>query len=226
MLECMVAPVHNRAWIQIANFTSEPIQIYKRTPVANIEFIKATDFSQVQRNAAKTANVCYLNKTNADMMPLTSDTPNSVSKPPQELSFDLSSSNLTCNEKERLMALLHEYSDCFSNSLSDIGKTSLLSSTIETKDEIPVRSRPYKTSPEMKAAIEEKVQELLDSDIIEYSNSKFSSPMLLVKKPNGTYRLVVDYRKLNEKIKDVAFPLPLISDIVKLAQTKANTSVS
>ena len=214
MLECMVAPVHNKAWIQIANFTSEPIQIYKRTPIANIEFIKATDFSQVQRNAAKTANVCYLDKTNADMMPLTSDTPNSVTKPPQELSFDLSSSNLTCNEKERLMALLHEYSDCFSNSLSDIGKTSLLSSTIETKDEIPVRSRPYKTSPEMKAAIEEKVQELLDSDIIEYSNSNYSSPMLLVKKPNGTYRLVVDYRKLNEKIKDVAFPLPLISDIV------------
>ena len=58
------------------------------------------------------------------------------------------------------------------------------------------------------------VQELMDNDIVEYSSSNYASPVILVKKPNGTHRLVVDYRKLNEKIKDVAFPLPLLSGIV------------
>ena len=66
---------------------------------------------------------------------------------------------------------------------------------------------------ERKVAIEEKVQELLDNDIIDYSSSDYTSPIILVRKPNGTFRLVVDYIKLIEKIKDFAFLLPLLPDI-------------
>ena len=214
MLECVVSPTNNKAWVQIANFTSEPIQIYKKTPIANIDFIKANEFFQVNQNTAQSANVCYISNDDTETMSLTSEDINTNAKPAQELNLDLSGSNLTNAEKEQLSALLHEYQDCFSTSIGDIGKTSLISSTIETKDEIPVRSRPYKTSAEMKISIEEKVQELMDNDIVEYSSSKYASPVLLVKKPNHTYRLVVDYRKRNEKIKDVAFPLPLLSDII------------
>ena len=141
-------------------------------------------------------------------MSMTAKDLNIDTKPTQELKFDLSCSNLTNAGKEQLTALL------FSTSLENIGKTSLVSATIETKDEIPVRSRAYKTSAETKIAIEKTVQELMDNDIVEYSSSNNASPVILVKKPNGTHRLVVDYRKLNEKIKDIAFPLPLLSDIV------------
>ena len=222
MLECIIAPTNNKAWVQLANFTSEPIQIYKKTPIANIELLKNNDFFQVNQNSSQSANVCFINSEDAETMSLPSQDSNINTKSAQELNFDLSGSNLSNAEKEQLTALLHEYQDCFSTSLEDIGKTSLISSTIETKDEIPVRSRPYKTSAEMKVAIEEKVQELLDNDIVEYSSSNYASPVILVKKPNGTYRLVVDYRKLNEKIKDVAFPLPLLSDIIdQIGTTKS-----
>ena len=214
MLECIIAPVNNTAWVQLANFTSEPIQIYKKTPIANIEFLTNNDFFQVNQKSPESANVCFINSKDAETMSMTAKDLNTDTKSKQELKFDLSCSNLTNAEKEQLAALLHEYQDCFSTSLENIGKTSLVSATIETKDEIPVRSRAYKTSAETKIAIEKTVQELMDNDIVEYSSSNYASPVILVKKPNGTHRLVVDYRKLNEKIKDVAFPLPLLSDIV------------
>lgn len=103
--------------------------------------------------------------------------------------------------------------------MGEIGKTHLISHSIDTTDEIPVRARPYKSSPETKKAIEEEVQKLLDSDIIEHSSSDYASPVILVRKPNNIFRLVVDYRKLNAKIKDVIFPLPLLSDVLtKLEQ--------
>lgn len=44
------------------------------------------------------------------------------------------------------------------------------------------------------------------------SLSEYASPVVLVKKKNGTYRLCVDYRRLNQKIIKNRYPLPLIDD--------------
>ncbi|XP_073355673.1 uncharacterized protein [Aegilops tauschii subsp. strangulata] len=57
----------------------------------------------------------------------------------------------------------------------------------------PVNLRPYRYKPELKTEIERQVQELLDAGVIQKSSSPFSSPALLVKKKDGSWRLCVDY---------------------------------
>ena len=72
MLECIIAHVNNTAWVQLANFTSDPIQIYKKTPIANIEILTNNDFFQVNQKSPESANVCFINIKDAETMSMTS----------------------------------------------------------------------------------------------------------------------------------------------------------
>ena len=79
---------------------------------------------------------------------------------------------------------------------------------IRTGDVAPLRQRAYRSSPVMKTEIYKQIQTLLDNEIIEESHSPWSSPIVMIKKKDGTYRFCVDYRKLNKvTIKD-SHPLP------------------
>ena len=53
---------------------------------------------------------------------------------------------------------------------------------------------------------------LLKRDLIELSDAPWASPVVLVKKKDGTHRLCVDYRKLNSCTEKDAFPIPRIDD--------------
>ena len=58
----------------------------------------------------------------------------------------------------------------------------------------PINVRPYRHPPNQKAAIEAMVKELLESGVIRPSQSSFSSPIVMVKKKYGSWRMCVDYR--------------------------------
>ena len=70
------------------------------------------------------------------------------------------------------------------------------------------------------------IDDLLAEGIIRESNSPYSSPIVLVGKKSGSYRLCVDYRELNKiTIKD-NFPTPLIDDqLDRLKNKKIYTSL-
>ena len=57
-----------------------------------------------------------------------------------------------------------------------------------------------------------KVNQLLDGGLLKPSNSPWSSPLLLVKKKDGSNRLVINYRRLNSISKKDRYPLPRIDD--------------
>ena len=117
-------------------------------------------------------------------------------------------------DRTKLRDLLYEYRDIFASKLVDLGRTNLVEHTIITGDEMPIKQRPYRTSPENRKEIDRQVKEMYDHNIVEPSISSWSSPVVLVKKKNGEMRFCVDYRKLNKITKKDSFPLPLISEVL------------
>ncbi|WVZ82556.1 hypothetical protein U9M48_029810 [Paspalum notatum var. saurae] len=78
----------------------------------------------------------------------------------------------------------------------------------------PVSVRPYRYPPALKTEIEQQVQDLLSKGLIQPSSSPFSSPMLLVKKKDGSWRPVVDYRYLNALTIRGKFPIPVFDELM------------
>jgi len=78
----------------------------------------------------------------------------------------------------------------------------------------PVSIRPYRVAPALKTEIERQIQELLDQGVITHSNSGFASPVILVRKSDKTWRLVVDYRHLNALTIKGKYPLPVIDELL------------
>jgi hypothetical protein len=89
-----------------------------------------------------------------------------------------------------------------------------------------MNSKPYSYSPFHKDEIERQVDALLKAELITPSASPFASPVLLVKKKDGSWRFCVDYRKLNDLTIKNRFLMPLVEGILEeLAGTKYFTSL-
>ncbi|XP_050065898.1 uncharacterized protein LOC114124817 [Aphis gossypii] len=83
---------------------------------------------------------------------------------------------------------------------------------IVLKHEQPISFRPRRLSYSEQGSLRNIINELLSENIIRPSNSPYSSPIVLVKKKNKSFRLCVDYRELNKITVKDNFPAPLIDD--------------
>lgn len=91
-----------------------------------------------------------------------------------------------------------------------LGCTSLVEHVIKT-NAAPIKQRYYPVSPIMQKHMDKEVDKLLEEGIIERSASPWSSPVVLVKKKDQSYRFCVDYRKLNQVSERDAYPIPYVS---------------
>lgn len=90
---------------------------------------------------------------------------------------------------------------------------------IVTSHENPIHTKTYRYPEANKAEVNKQMAKMLEQDIIKHSNSPYSSPIWIVPKKldssgDRKWRIVIDYRKLNDVTLGVAYPLPNISDIL------------
>ena len=115
-------------------------------------------------------------------------------------------------ERKAIRKLLRDYEDVFSKSEFDLGRTHLIEHRIETGDAPPVKLPPRRTPIALAEAERQTLQSLWEKDVIEPSTSPWAAPLVLVKKPDGSTRICVDYRKHNQIITMDSYPLPRITD--------------
>lgn len=74
--------------------------------------------------------------------------------------------------------------------------------------------KPYRYSPTQKDEIERQIKHMLLNGIIRPSQSPFASPVILVKKKDGSWRFCVDYRQLNNHTVKNKYPLPVVDELL------------
>ena len=88
------------------------------------------------------------------------------------------------------------------------GKTTLVEHDIKLTDDIPVRQRPYPAPHALRDKIKAEVDSMIKMGVIEPSDSPYASPLVIVKKPDGSDRYCIDFRKLNAQTVFDAEPIP------------------
>ena len=119
---------------------------------------------------------------------------------------------LSPSQSQDLKEVVLQHLDVFSERP---GRTATVSHDIKTEPGVRVRLRPYRIPEARRAAIRAEVTSMLQMGIIEESHSAWSSPVVLVPKPDGSYRFCNDFRKLNEVSAFDAYPMPRIDELIE-----------
>ena len=115
------------------------------------------------------------------------------------------------DKRNQLVGLIQAYPGLFSDTPIC---TNLIEHDVEVGDAKPIAQRFYRVSPEKRQILDSEVDYMLENGLAVPSTSSWSSPCLLVSKPDSTFRPCTDFRKINAVTKPDSFPLPRIDDCV------------
>ncbi|KAK6009174.1 integrase core domain protein [Ostertagia ostertagi] len=121
---------------------------------------------------------------------------------------------------EAMVALVRRYANVFAVSEQELTQTNLVEHNIDTGEAMPIRQKARPVPLATRAELRHILNDLHERKIIEPSKSSWASPIVLVQKKDGTLRLCVDYRKLNQVTKIDSYPLPSIDTILQSLKGK------
>ena len=124
----------------------------------------------------------------------------------------LNNPDLSVDFKEKAKDFFIEMKGAFFDKSKSISQTDYAYHYVHTEGDKPVAYRPRRVPIGMKETVEEEIAKMLKDKIIKDSDSPWASPIVLVKKKDGTIRFCVDYRGVNNITRKDAYPLPRIED--------------
>jgi hypothetical protein len=123
------------------------------------------------------------------------------------------SPQLSPSQRDDVMRTIQEFPLCFPTPNRPLGKTPLLTHSINLKPgQKPIHCAPFHKSYTERLEMQKAIDKMLKEGLITESTSPWSAPVLLVKKPNGSFRLVTDFRRLNKVTERDMHPLPRLDD--------------
>ena len=189
----LVAPTSTTVPVRLLNPLTEPVTVYAGMTLATLESVEpplgAVD--AVSSGAPEVA----------------------VGVEKQKMLWSLaeqSGQDLGPGKKDLFYHLLLSYADVIASSTSDLGKTDRLRHSIHTGDAGPVRQPVRRVPPQRREEVRKLLSEMLERGVVEPSTSPWASPIVLVRKKDGSTRFCIDYHKLNDVTRKDAYPLPRI----------------
>lgn len=131
----------------------------------------------------------------------------------------LRTDHLNPEERANLESLCAQYADVFYIDGEPLTFTNQVKHSIRTTDELPVYTKTYRYPFVHRQEVQDQITKMLNQGIIRPSQSAWSSPIWVVpKKADASgkikWRIVIDFRKVNEKTIDDKYPIPNINDIL------------
>ena len=223
--ESITTKQNNKIPVVIINPTNVPRTVRKGDIIATVspdeiiaEIKNSADWDNFMSRESQQPELIHSNHTTHS---------NSIKwRPSEHVKFN--NPLLSNSQKQQLRDLIDEFYMVFSRNDEDIGRLDKKYGVHDIKlvEETPIKQRPYKTPYAKECIINESVRKMQTMKVVEPTDSNWASPIVLVKKPDGSERFCVDYRRLNAiTIKD-RYPMPNIeSKLNKLHGCKYFTSL-
>ena len=116
--------------------------------------------------------------------------------------------------KESFLQFLSNHHEAFSLEENERGETDLLEMEIDTGDAPPKKQRPRRMPFAVRQEVSKQLKKMQEAQVIWPSKSPWASPIVSVRKRDGTHRFCIDYRELNSVTKPDTYPLPRIEDLL------------
>lgn len=114
----------------------------------------------------------------------------------------------------QLNEFLTQHHAAFSLEDGERGEMDIVTMSIDTGNSQPIRQPPRRMPFVVSGEVAKQLRDMQQNGVIQPSCSPWSSPVIMVRKKDGSHRFCVDYRQLNAVTKTDAFPLPRIDDLL------------
>ena len=195
----LVVPRAGQALVRVANFSDRPIKIRSDVPIAEYHPISSVNGSIISigvDSESKSNSRPHASCSTIDSTVGKSEQTKGEGEKWRTICEQQNLEGLSEGQKEQFSSLVKEYEDIFAMNSSDLGKSDLMEHEINTGDCTPIKQPPRRIPPHQREIIDQQLDELVANGRVEQSQSPWSSPVVLARKHDGTYRMCIDFRRL------------------------------
>ena len=199
-----IGPIHdNMLLARLANLSQEDVILYQNQQlgIANMVCAIQPSMDLDSKHMVCTAQVISSKALNDDLAISTNFH-----------QFDIDWDSLSLDQAKQFRQFLFENRDVFTLPGTKLGSAKDVKHHINTGDSPPIRQFVRRVAPDKRQVIKEQVNDMLKQGLIEPSVSPWSSPVVLVRKKDGTWRFCIDFRRLNDVTVKDSYALPRIDE--------------